>query len=288
MTNECRIGEVTIHALVEMIMPVRPIREFFPNLDDEVLSSNRHWLQPDSLDAADRIVLCFQSHIIRTPHHTILVDTCIGNDKTLPGQQRWNRKQDDTWATGLAAAGLRIEDIDYVMCTHLHADHVGWNTRLQNGRWAPTFPNARYLFSATELAYVSNLHAQTPLPYMEESVLPVVVAGQADLVSSDHALGDHLRLLSTPGHTIDHFAVEIGRGRADAVITGDLIHSPLQAKHPELQMYIDHDPAQAVATRRSFLERFCDTGTVCCFSHFPLPSNGRVKRWENGFRCEYV
>ena len=288
MSAPLTIGDVTVHRLVEMEIPNRPAQEFLTNLTDEVLAENRHWLQPTALDADDNIILCFQSHIVKTPHHTILVDGCIGNDKNLPGRPLWDRKNDTAWMDALAASGTTIEDIDFVMCTHLHVDHVGWNTKLENGRWVPTFPNARYLFSAIELDHWTRENEREPIPCIVDSVLPIVAARRCDLITSDHALGDHVRLLPTPGHTIDHFAVELGRGRADAVITGDLLHSPLQAKHPELMMRLDHDPAQAVTTRRNFLERFCETDTVCCFAHFPSPSSGHVKRWGDGFKCEYV
>ena len=232
-------------------------------------------------------MLCFQSYVVRTPHHTILVDSCVGNDKNRPARPMWNMKSDSVYMDGLAAAGIGVEDIDFVLCTHLHVDHVGWNTRLQDGRWVPTFPNARYLFSEKELAYWTEQNRQAPNPVIEDSVLPIVAANRADLVSSSHALDDHLRLLPTPGHTIDHFAVELGRGSAQAVITGDLIHSPIQARYPEVNMRIDHDQAQAATTRRRFLESYCDRPTLCCFAHFPSPSVGRLKRWDAGFRCDF-
>jgi glyoxylase-like metal-dependent hydrolase (beta-lactamase superfamily II) len=188
----------------------------------------------------------------------------------------------------LAAAGLRVEDIDIVLCSHLHVDHVGWNTRLENGRWVPTFPNARYLFSEKELAFWTAQNAKEPIPHLVDSVLPIVAAGRAEKVTSDFAVSDDVRLMPTPGHTIDHFAVAVGRGRVESVFTGDLIHSPLQARFPHIQMRLDHDPVQGVATRKTFLETFCDTDTVCCFAHFPQPSKGYVKRWGDGFRCEYI
>ncbi len=288
MTDALQLGPLTIHRLVEMEMGISPIREFLPNLSPELLDANRSWMQPAALDAEDRAVLCFQAFVVRTPHHVILVDACIGNDKERPLRPHWDRKQDNAFMGGLASAGLKVEDIDYVLCTHLHVDHVGWNTRLENGRWVPTFPNARYLFSKTELDFWTARNQEEPIPSIVDSVLPIVAANRAELVTSDHAIGDEVRLLPTPGHTIDHFAVQLGRTRDDAVITGDLLHSPLQARYPELRMRIDHDQAQAVATRRSFLERYCDTDTICCFSHFPAPSHGRVKRWGEGFRCEYV
>jgi glyoxylase-like metal-dependent hydrolase (beta-lactamase superfamily II) len=188
----------------------------------------------------------------------------------------------------LAAAGVSVDDVDFVMCTHLHADHVGWNTRLDNGRWVPTFPNARYLFSKKEHDYWADQHKKTPIDAIADSVLPIVEAKRADLVTSDHALDDHIRLMPTPGHTPDHFAVCLGRGGDRAVLTGDLIHSPLQARYPELAMRVDYDPQQAAATRRGFLERYCDSETLCCTMHFPSPSAGHVKRWGEGFRHQPV
>ena len=281
-----QVADITIHPIVEMTQGFSPALDFFPTLSPEILAEHRHWLAPDALDATDRIVLCFQSFLVRTPHHTILVDTCIGNDKDVPHRPAWHRKQDRIWLDALAQAGATPDDIDLVLCTHLHADHIGWNTRLENGVWVPTFPNARYLFSETELAHWTARNAETPIGAIQDSVLPIVAANRADLVTSHHEIGDHVRLLPTPGHTIDHFAVELGHGAAHAVITGDLIHSPLQARYPHLNMWLDHDPAQAAATRRAFLDRFCDTATQCCFAHFPNPSTRRVKRWADGFRCD--
>jgi glyoxylase-like metal-dependent hydrolase (beta-lactamase superfamily II) len=279
---------MTIHRIIELEGPYRPAREFLPNLTPEILDESRAWMQPDALDAEDRLILCMQSYVVQTPHHTILVDSCVGNDKDRPQHPRFHQKSDTRWMDALAAVGLTVEDIDVVLCTHLHVDHVGWNTRLENGRWVPTFPKARYLFSGKELDFWTARNAQDPIPWIEDSVLPIVAAKRAELVTSDHALGDHLRLMPTPGHTPDHFAVQLGRRATEAVITGDLLHSPLQARYPDLRMRIDHDPAQAVATRRSFLERYCDTSTLCCFAHFPSPSKGYVRRWGDGFRCDYV
>lgn len=290
MSTTFRVGELTIHRLVELeqVAGTRHAIDFLPNLTSELLAENRDWMRPASLDAQDRILLCFQSYIIRTPRHVVLVDSCIGNNKDRSLHPAWHQKTDDRWMKGLAAAGFVVEDIDFVLCSHLHADHVGWNTRLEDGRWVPTFPRARYVFSARELAYWQARHAKDPIACIEDSVLPIVAAQRADLVVSDHALDDHLRLLPTPGHTVDHFAVELGRGRADGVITGDLIHTPIQARYPHLEMCVDQDPKQAVATRRAFLERFCDTDTLCCFAHFPSPSAGFVRRWGDGFQCEFT
>jgi glyoxylase-like metal-dependent hydrolase (beta-lactamase superfamily II) len=165
-------------------------------------------------------------------------------------------KTDNNYMSALAAAGLSVDDIDIVMCTHLHGDHVDWNTRMENGRWVPTFPRARYLFAKKEFTYWSERNAKSSVLPFVDSVLPIVEAKRYELVSSAHALDDHVRLMPTPGHTPDHFSVVVGRDRDDAVITGDLIHSPLQARYPNLSMDADVDPVRACATRRAFLESY--------------------------------
>ncbi len=282
-----RVGDdLAIHRIVEQEEPLFDPLEFFPGLTREALDENRAWLEPaGALDpGTGKLRLCVQSYLVRTPRHTILVDTCVGNDKPRPGRPFWNMRKDDAWERGLAATGVRVEEIDYVMCTHLHVDHVGWNTRLRDGRWVPTFPNARYIFGEKEFAHWSAEHAKAANPVMADSVLPIVEAGRADLVRTDAALDDHVRLVPTPGHTPDHYAVELGRRNTAAVLTGDLIHSPLQARFPEMSMRADFDPAQAASTRRCFMECHCDTGTLVCTAHFPSPSVGHVGRWGDGFR----
>ena len=283
-----RLADITISHIVEWEHPFEDIRTFLPSLTAAQLDENRHWMQPWALDSRDRLIIALQSYVVRTPHHTILIDTCIGNAKPRPGRPLMHNRTDPGWMNGLAALGLGVEDIDVVMCTHLHVDHVGWNTRLQNGRWVSTFPNARYLFSAAEMAYWAAQNAADPIPHFIDSVLPVVQADQHALVRSDFVLDDHVRLLPTPGHTPDHYAVILGKGRDDAVMTGDLIHSPIEARYPELVMRADVDQALACQTRRAFLERYCDTSTLCCTAHFPSPSRVRITRWGEGFRCDPV
>jgi glyoxylase-like metal-dependent hydrolase (beta-lactamase superfamily II) len=244
--------------------------------------------QAGALDDTDTFILCFQSYIVQTPHHTVLIDSCIGNDKPRPGRPQWNMKTDDSYMRALAAAGFSVADIDFVMCTHLHVDHVGWNTRLENGRWVPTFPNARYVFAKSEYDYWVDMNAKTEVPPFVDSVLPVVEAKKVDIVTNDFVLGDHARILPTPGHTPGHVAFIFGRGKDAAVFAGDLMHTPLQTRYPELSPKFDVDPKQAGATRRNFLERYCDTDTLCCTAHFPSPSAGKIRRWGNGFSCEMV
>jgi glyoxylase-like metal-dependent hydrolase (beta-lactamase superfamily II) len=282
------IGDLVIHRIIEQETSFLPVLDMLPGLTPEVLAEHRSWLrQTGAIDPQDVLILCFQSYVVQTPHHTILVDSCIGNHKPRP-LPKWDMKSDDTYLAALAAAGLGAGDIDFVMCTHLHADHVGWNTRLDNGRWVPTFPNARYIFAQNEFDYWTAQNEKTPVASFRDSVLPVIEASKADLVRGDHEIDDHVRLLPTPGHTPGHVAVEFGRGRTDAVMTGDMIHSPLQARYPELSVKFDVDPVQAAATRRSLLERCCGTEALFCAAHFPSPSAGKIQRWGDGYRCEAV
>jgi glyoxylase-like metal-dependent hydrolase (beta-lactamase superfamily II) len=287
MSLKFSVGDFTIHRIVEQELPVVPAREFLHGLIPELLAENRGWMKKaGAIDTDDKLILCFQSYLIKTPHHTILIDSCIGNDKPRPGAPNWNMKTDDTYMSGLAAAGFSVNDIDFVLCTHLHVDHVGWNTRLGNGRWVPTFPKARYVFGKSEYDYWHEQNAKADVGPFADSVLPVVEARKAEMVTNDFAIGDHGRILPTPGHTAGHIAFTFGKGKDDVVFAGDLMHSPLQTLHPELSPKFDFDPEQSAVTRRSFLERYCDTNTLCCTAHFPSPSSGKIKRKGNAFMCE--
>lgn len=289
MSPRFSVGDLTIQRVIEQETTFLPALELLPGLTPEVLAENRAWMQAaKALDDQDTLILCFQSYVIKTPHHTILVDSCIGNDKPRPNRAKWNMKTDDNYARGLAAAGVSVDDIDFVMCTHLHVDHVGWNTRLENGRWVPTFPKARYVFAKPEFDYWTEQNAKTPVPPFVDSVLPIVEAKRHEIVTNDHEIGDHVRILPTPGHTPGHVAFTFGRGKDDAVFSGDLMHSPLQTLYPEMSMKFDVDQPQAAKTRRSFLERYCDTDTLCCTAHFPSPSVGKIRRKGNGFVCAGV
>jgi glyoxylase-like metal-dependent hydrolase (beta-lactamase superfamily II) len=289
MSLTFKAGDLTIHRIIEQETTFLPALEMLPTLTPELLAENRAWMQQaKALDASDVLMLCFQSYVVKTPHHTILIDSCIGNDKPRPNRPKWNMKSDDTYMRGLAAAGMSVGDIDYVMCTHLHVDHVGWNTRMENGRWVPTFPKARYVFGKTEFDYWVETHAKTPVPAIGDSVMPIVEAKRHEVVGDEAAIGEHVRLLPTAGHTPGHSAFRLGRGRDEAVFSGDLMHSPIQTRYPEMSVKFDVDPVEAGKTRRSFLERYCDTDTLCCTAHFPSPSVGRIKRKGNGFSCEAV
>ena len=287
MTTAISLKDITIHPVVEQQGAHFDALEFFPTLTKEVLEENRPWLQPAFIDpATGRLVLCVQSFVIKTQHQNILVDTCVGNHKPRPARPFWNMMRSDRFEKNLGAAGLTVNDIDYVMCTHLHVDHVGWNTRLENGRWVPTFPKAKYVMADRELAHWTQKEKDDPasVPWITDSVLPIIEANRAQIVASDFALNDAVKFIPTPGHTIDHCSVLVGRPGLDALITGDMIHSPIQGKYPELGMRADYDSRQAGQTRRQVFDRFRDEPTIMCITHFPSPSTGRVRSWGDGYK----
>jgi glyoxylase-like metal-dependent hydrolase (beta-lactamase superfamily II) len=282
------LGDLTVHRIVESERPDFDARGFFPQTTAEQWAPHLEWLAPKALDPkSGGLIFPMQSFVVRTRRHTIVVDTCVGDHKER-ARPTWNRTSSGAYLARLAEAGVRPEQVDYVMCTHLHSDHVGWNTRLENGRWVPTFPNAKVLLSEKELAYWQELHAKTPQPQIADSVLPILAAGKALLVKSDHVLSDEVWLEPTPGHTPDHFSVRLSSRGAQAVITGDLIHSPVQCVEWAWVPRPDFDPAQASETRRAFLDRYCEADVLVCASHFPSPSFGHIVRQGNayGFRYE--
>jgi glyoxylase-like metal-dependent hydrolase (beta-lactamase superfamily II) len=286
MTSPIALKDITIYPIVEQQGPFFNALQFFPKLNKDTLEENRSWLQPTFIDPDGGVILCIQGFVVKTAHHNILIDCCVGNHKSRPMRPFWNMMNSDRFEKALASTGLTVNDIDYVMCTHLHGDHVGWNTKLENGRWVPTFPKARYIMSDRELAYWTEREKENPqsLPWITDSVLPIVAAKREQIVKSDFAFSETVQLMPTPGHTIDHFSVLVGRRGDDALITGDMIHSPIQGKYPDLGMLADYDSAQAGQTRRKVFDRFCEEPTLMCLTHFPMPSTARVRRWDNGYK----
>jgi glyoxylase-like metal-dependent hydrolase (beta-lactamase superfamily II) len=286
MPRGIQLGDISIERIVEQEGPFFEALQFFPKLSPELLAENRSWLTPTFIDASGKLLLTIQSYLVRTRHHTILIDTCVGNHKPRPARPFWHQMKTDAWEKNLAAAGVGVADIDYVMCTHLHVDHVGWNTRLENGRWVPTFPKARYVMADRELEFWTAREKTDPAlcPWVTDSVLPIIAAKRAEIVKSNHELSDLVKLIPTPGHTIDHYSVHVGKAGADAVVTGDMIHSPIQARYPELGMMSDWNSEVAGRSRRELFGRFCDTSTLMCTAHFPQPSTGRLSRWGDGFK----
>jgi len=274
-----KIGDVTVTRVLESVhAELAPI--LFPNLaasDIDAVS----WLKPHFVDAEGRMVLSFHALFVESLGRRILVDTCVGNDKQRPLPE-WNMRA-GPFLRDLAAAGAARESIDTVLCTHLHIDHVGWNTIKVGDRFVPTFPNARYLFGRTEWEHWKDEPEELG-PVITDSVRPIIEAGLADLVETDHRLTDEVWLESTPGHTPGHVSVRIRSRGEDAVITGDVMHHPYQMARPALCPFVDFDPEQSRATRRSFLERYADVPTLVIGTHFAAPTAGRIVRDGTTYR----
>ena len=285
-----RMGEVEITRVLEFEAALFEPVVLYPEATAETIVPHRTWLEPNLLDpASGQLLFAFHSTVIKTPHATILVDTCSGNDKERPHKLRYHRKN-WPYLANLAAAGFAPADIDYVLCTHLHADHVGWNTRLLGGRWVPTFPKARYLFARPEWEHwrVAELHARYTMdPYFEDSVLPVVESGQAELVPTDYAFDDNVRIEPWPGHTPGHVCVVVRSQDRSVVLSGDIMHTALQCAEPQLNSCFCVDAEMARVTRRRFLETFADTPVIVIPAHFPTPTAGWIRSHQGAFRFHF-
>lgn len=282
------LGRAEYTRLVEVEEPFLRPEQMFPTAPPAALAAAVRELGDGAVCArSGRLILPVQSFILRTGRFVALVDSCIGNHKSFAGFKRWADRDDRHFAERLAALGLQPADIDYVLCTHLHLDHCGWHTQRVDGRWVPTFPNARYVFARAELDYAERQYREKGDPVYLENVLPVLDAGLATIVDGEHAVADGLEIEPTPGHTPGHCAVHLRSAGEHAVVTGDLIHSELQCAHPAWNFQFDELPARATATRRAFLERHADTATWILASHFPSPSVGRIRSRGDAFGFEY-
>ena len=286
--QEIRIGDVTITAIVERDGPWRTPEAMFPDWQKEIGQAHLAGLDPVVYDAAsNRLVITYQTFILRTPHHTILVDTCTGEDKGYPAPWDFPKQP---WMDGFKAAGLGLGDIDYVFCTHLHIDHCGWNTVLRDGRWVPTFPNAKYIFHKREYAAweAADKRGETPPGNVWRfNCEPVVAAGQALLVDDGYVLDDLVSLIPTPGHSPCHCCIDIRSKGQRAVVTGDLMHHALQCREPDWSTVFCWDPALAAQSRRQFLESVAGTDATILPVHFPSPTAGRVEADGARFRFQF-
>ena len=278
-----RIGEAKITKVLEMEQEW-PGFAVVPNATPEAILEHDWLLGPYANPDDGRIRLSFHAFCIEVGDEKIVVDTCAGNDKVRPGSPRLHMQQTD-YLERLAAAGFAPEEVTMVVCTHLHVDHVGWNTMLDGDRWRPTFPNARYLFGETEWDHW-RVEPQTYGDVVGDSVQPVIDAGRAELVESDLVLNDLVSLEPTPGHTPGHHSIRISSNGEDAVITGDIFHAAVQLEHPEWASAPDVDAAMAATTRRSFLERYGDDHTLVLATHLGGPGCGHLRAHGGGWRLD--
>ena len=284
------LGNVTIDRIVELEGLGYEPTFFFPDATMEGFAGEMDWLAPHFWDvAANSYIRSIQSYLVRTEHHTVLVDACVGNGKARPSTPAWDGLK-SSWLDQLNGAGVEPADIDYVLCTHLHADHVGWNTRLVDGRWVPTFPNAKYIIHEREFRHweVDGDGMEGPGSAdscFEDSVLPVVAANQVELVGNDFAIDDRFTLDPTPGHSPGHVCIEVNATGGHAVMSGDALHHPIQVAYPEWNSRFCMDAVAARTTRKAFVERHADTASLILAAHFPAPTVGRIV--GNGARCKF-
>ena len=270
-------GDVRVSRVVEQVVPL-PV-EFFSGATPADLTEPA--LAP-FVDAAGLLLISIHSFLIEAGGTRIIVDTCAGNAKHRPRVPMFDQ-QDGPFLTELAAAGFDPDSVDMVVCTHLHVDHVGWNTTLVDGQWRPTFPRARYLFGQGDIDFWSASSDPMHSPAFEDSVRPVLDAGLVETVAADRTVAPGVRLRMTPGHTPGHMCVWIGD---DCVITGDVVHHPVQCGHPEWTATGDGDPDLARSARRDFLATAAQKKALVLGTHFAGTSAGYVVPVGGGYRFE--
>ncbi len=276
-----KVGDVTITQVVEL--ETASIGSMvLPQATPELVRAIP-WLTPHFIDADGRLLFSINALLVESADQRIVVDTCLGNDKERP--YREFNKLSGPFLRDLEEAGAPRQSVDFVLCTHLHVDHVGWTTMKVDEQWVPTFPNARYLFARKEWEYWKDEPEEFG-PVVTDSVRPIVEAGLADLVEMDHKLTDEVWLEPTPGHTPGHVSVRIRSAGADAVITGDMIHHPCQIAKPDWSSAVDYDQDQSRETRSDFLRRYADQPVLVIGTHFVAPTAGRIVRDGDAFRLD--
>ncbi|MGI5457185.1 MBL fold metallo-hydrolase [Streptomyces sp. CA-249302] len=269
------IGDVQVLRILEWQAPYAPARDLVPGVGPEVWEGGREALVPDHWEpGGDRAVVALQTWVLRSGGRTVLVDTGVGHGRERPSNPLFHQQQGDGLLNRLERAGVRPEDVDVVVNTHIHGDHVGWNTHDVNGGWAPAFPNATYLLPAADDhhfgpdgGYGGGVRPDDKLTY-EDSIAPVHRSGQAVLWDDEHRIDDHLTLESAPGHTPGSSVLRLASRGEQAVFVGDLLHSPVQIPHPECSSCFCLDPARAAASRGRVLERAADQGELVIPAHF--------------------
>ncbi len=278
------IGDVTVTRVAEQHGPGFAPEFLFPDWTAEALERHRHWMMPDYFSEAEgKFIASIHTWVIRTRHHTILIDSCAGNDKQrqIPRFHQLNLP----FLQRLRAAGVAPEEVDYVLCTHLHADHCGWNTRLENGRWVPTFPNAKYVFSKDEQQHWSGPAGAVGFNagVYQDSVLPVIEAGQVELIDGRGEIGAGLLVEPTPGHSIGHVAFRLLSRGQEGVFSGDIMHQPIQIHQPTWNSAFCEDAELARQSRRWVLEHCAEQRALLLPAHFAGRFAGRIDRNGDGF-----
>src|SRR6266403_3802644 len=281
-----RVGDVDIARIVEVYGFEDDISMLLPEATPQYVQQFG-WLVPHFATPEGRMIISFQCFVLRSKGRTAMIDTCIGNDRQREFEVFCNMQ--NTFLEDLSSAGFPASQVTDVLCTHLHFDHVGWNTRLVDGKWLPTFPDARYLFARKEWDYWKGEHdagREAGDGSIADSVIPIVEAKKAMLVEGDHAIDDQVWLEPTPGHTPGHICVHLKDSGHEAILTGDMMHHPVQFAEPQWSSGFCVDPKQSAATRRAFLDRNCETGKLVLAAHFATPTAGYIVPAGNTWRLK--
>ena len=277
-----QVGRVKITRIVEMDLPV-PLKHMPQAAPAELHKSA--WLFPHFVGDDDTLKLSVHTLLVEAPGLKVVVDTCVGNDR--PREITGDQPLSTPFLQHLGEAGWSRDGVDAVVCTHLHVDHVGWNTMLENRAWVPTFPKARYFIARSEYDFWSATDDEEQRAMLGDSVKPVVDAGQVQLVELDHVISPEIRLVPSTGHTPGHVSVMIESEGERAVITGDMLHHPCQLAHPDWVLG-DNDPGAAVLTRSRLFAEWADQTVLVIGTHFPAPTAGYVVRDGAAFKLEHA
>ena len=279
-----QIGKIKVTRIQEVVFP--EFSDVIPAVTQELVKEIK-WLYPHFVTADGHLSLSIHSLIVETPTHKLVVDTCIGDGRDRMPMEGMHMLSTN-YMRDMQAEGYQPEDMDFVLCTHLHVDHVGWNTRLIDGKWVPTFPNAKYIMGKKDLDFWGSIDADTDIDFMqvqrqvfEDSLMPVINAGLAQPVEAPEVVCDGVRLISTPGHTPGHVSVVLESAGETGLITGDFIHHPIQFHDPTLVSPFDVDNEMAIQTRRKIFGEYADTPTLIIGTHFAGPTAGTLVS-ENG------
>jgi glyoxylase-like metal-dependent hydrolase (beta-lactamase superfamily II) len=273
------VGRVRITKIVEL-ETIGSTRFILPLAGNEEIRK-LPWLIPHFATEEGRLKMSIHALVVETPSRRIVVDTGLGNDKQGRKVPAWNNRNTPFLET-MTAAGFPPDSIDTVLCTHLHVDHVGWNTRLEGSRWVPSFANARYVFGRTEYEYWRDHNAEPDkAAVFHDSVKPIMDAGKADLVAGDIRLCDEITLIPTPGHSPGHISVHIKSEGEEGLLSGDVAHHPCQMAHLDWSSTADSDPVQSIVTRRDLFSRFADKPVLVIGGHF---NAGHIRRDGDAFK----
>lgn len=287
--QQWRVGDVTVSAIIERRNQI-PASGFLPTATDAALAGQLGWLSPWAVSEDGQLRFVIQALGLHADGRKILIDTCIG-PRRLP-EAYAGLANDGSFIEALTAAGFGRNDVDVVICTHLHFDHVGWNTIADGGTWVPTFRKARYVVARAEYEHWNGASASeraaSDLHSFDDAVLPLFAAGVVDLVEADHQVSAAVRLFPTPGHTPGHVSVAITSGGDRALITGDCAHHPAQLAQPGWHSVADADPVMASATRRELARAYADTPVLIIGTHFPPPTAGHLITVDGAVRFRPV